>query len=190
MEEAFKISIFGALNIGQSAKAMKLIGRIKGLDDESIKNACKVVGFDVCYRADSAFYKPVEEINADEETVSNIRVMVDRSLKFFEEYGPVVSDGFTFEGGYTETVSSGDGDFMTESTLWDFKVSINKPTKEHTLQLLMYYLMGLRSEYADQFKKLSHLGIFNPRLNIVYLLDIKKIPEGVIKEVSEVVIGY
>lgn len=189
-EDAFKICIVGAQNINQYAEAMKLIEKIKGLDDESIKNACKAVGYDVCFRAGPAFYKPVEEINADEDTVNNIRVMVNRSLKFFEEYGPVISDGFTFEGGYTETVSAGDGDFMTESTLWDFKVSVNKPTKEHTLQLLVYYLMGLRSKHADQFKNLSSLGIFNPRLNKVYLLDIENIPKDVMREVSEAVIGY
>ena len=190
VEDAFKISITGSVSIGQSAKAMKLINRIKGLDDESIKNACKVVGYDVCYRAGTASYKPVEEINADKNTVSNIRAMVNRGLKFFEEYGPVILDGFTLEGGYTETVSTGDGDFITESTLWDFKVSVNKPSKDHTLQLLMYYLMGLRSKHANTFKDLENLGIFNPRLNKVYLLDIEKIPENVIKEVSEIVIGH
>lgn len=160
------------------------------MDDNSIINACKVVGYDVCFRNDPTYYKPIEEINADENTVNNIRVMVNRGLKFFEQYGPVISDGFTFAGGYTDTVTAGDGDFMTESTLWDFKVSVSEPKKEHSLQLLMYYLMGLNSEHADQFKKLSHLGIFNPRLNRVYLLDIKKIPKSVIEEVSEEVIGY
>ena len=48
--------------------------------------------------------------------------MVLRSLAFIENYGPIIKDGFTFEGGYTDIVSSGDGDYLTENTLWDFKV--------------------------------------------------------------------
>jgi hypothetical protein len=38
-------------------------------------------------------------------------------------------DGFTFEGGYTDTVSKGDGDLTTADTLWDFKVSKAKVKK-------------------------------------------------------------
>ena len=49
--------------------------------------------------------------------------MVERSLKFVEEYGPIILEGFTFEGGYTDIVQAGDGDFITEDTLWDFKVT-------------------------------------------------------------------
>ena len=50
---------------------------------------------------------------------------------------------FTFEGGYTNIVSSGDGDYLTEDTLWDFKVSKEEPKSKYTLQLLMYYIMGV-----------------------------------------------
>lgn len=57
--------------------------------------------------------------------------MIERALKFFERYGPKILDGFTFEGGYTYIVSSGDGDFITEDTLWDFKVS-KLPIKKRT----------------------------------------------------------
>lgn len=42
--------------------------------------------------------------------------MVERSLKFVEEYGPIILEGFTFEGGYTDIVQAGDGDFITEDT--------------------------------------------------------------------------
>lgn len=107
-------------------------------------------------------YKPVEEIKPDSDTIENIVIMVKRSLTFWKEYGPITKDGFTFEGGYTDIVSSGDGDYLTEDTLWDFKVSKEEPKSKYTLQLLMYYIMGGHSIHPE-FQKIEKLGIFNPR---------------------------
>lgn len=189
LEEAFKISIMGALIIGEQNKAEELMNGVKGLDDNSIINAVKLVGFDVCFRAGIIGYRPVDEIQPDDMTIDNVRVMVKRSLEFLNYYGPKVLDGFTFEGGYTEIISSGDGDFTTSDTLWDFKVSKDKPKKEYTLQLLMYWIMGLHSIHPE-FKNIKFLGIYNPRLNCVYRLNVTQIPSEVIAEVSTEVIGY
>ena len=115
--------------------------------------------------------------------------MVKRSILFFNRYGPITKDGFTFEGGYTKIIDSGDGDFLTSDTLWDFKVSKNKPTSLHTLQLLIYYIMGTHSIHSE-FNSIKKLGIFNPRTNCVYLQNISSIPQLIIDEVSINVIGY
>lgn len=56
---------------------------------------------------------------ADDATCWNVRRMVQRSCRFLDAFGPVVWEGFTFEGGYTPVVSYGDGDFLTGDTLWD-----------------------------------------------------------------------
>lgn len=186
---AFEISMFGAQFIGEGINAWDLMEDIEGLDDRSITNAVKLAGFDVCVRSSIMGYRPVEGINPDESMIQNVRTMVERSLRFFDEYGPVVFGGFTFEGGYTDTVSSGDGDFMTADTLWDFKVSKARPTKNHTLQLLMYWRMGLRSIHAE-FQNVKYLGIYNPRLNEVYRISVDDIPRDVITEVDRDVIGY
>lgn len=215
--EAFKISLLGATSaekLGQKnslATANKLLIGIKGIDDISIINACKLVTFDVWYRnpMGAAFAKGYKETSPDKSTIINIQTMVNRSLTFFNQYGPILKDGFTFEpieqdetayskmlqtgegsyGGYTPTVTCGDGDFLTADTLWDFKVSKSKPTNKHTLQLLMYWIMGQHSE-QDIFKKITKLGIFNPRLNTVYLLDMKKVPKDIIKTIENDVICY
>lgn len=189
LEEAFKISFMGALIIGEQKKAEEFMNDVKGLDDASIINAMKLVGFDICFRAGFMGYRPVDEIQPDAMTIDNVRVMVKRSLDFLDYYGPIVLDGFTFEGGYTEIVSSGDGDFTTSDTLWDFKVSKDKPKKEYTLQLLMYWIMGLHSIHPE-FKNIKFLGIYNPRLNCVYRLNVTQISSEVIAEVSARVIGY
>ena len=201
VEEAFKISLQGALCLdlflnnanGKKGLALrnakKLLKGIKGLDDESISNACKLVGYDVCFRAGVMGYKPVEEINPDSDTIENIVIMVKRSLAFWKEYGPIMKDGFTFEGGYTDIVSSGDGDYLTKDTLWDFKVSKEEPKSKYTLQLLMYYIMGCHSKQPE-FKKIEKLGIFNPRKNKVYIANISSISSEIIEKVSREVIGY
>ena len=73
--------------------------------------------------------------------------------------------------------------------LWDFKVSTSKPNKDHTLQLLIYYLMGRRSIHPE-FQTIEKLGIFNSRQNTIYQLPIFEISDEVIKEVEANVIGY
>lgn len=134
-------------------------------------------------------YRPVERIVPDQATIANIRIMVERSLSFFKAFGSVTTDGFTMEGAYTATITTGDGDFLTKDTLWDFKVTTSKPNKDHTLQLLIYYLMGRRSIHLE-FQTIENLGIFNPRQNTIYQLPISEISDEVIKEVETVVIGY
>lgn len=187
--EAFGISLLGASRIHDIKKARNLLDGITGLDSKSIINAVKLSGYDVCKRSSVAEYKPVDEITPDEITISNIRTMVVRSLNFFDIYGPKVLDGFTFGDGYTSSVDSGDGDFTTEDTLWDFKVSKNSPTKNHTLQLLMYWRMGLHSGNPE-FGNIKYIGIYNPRLNCVYRLSTSNISEDLIEVVEREVIGY
>lgn len=98
-------------------------------------------------------------------------------------------DGFTFPGGYTDLVTAGDGDFLTADALWDFKVSVKGPTSAHTLQLLMYLLMGRRSG-QPAFNSITQLGVFNPRLNAVYQIALADVPSEVVSTVSRDVIGY
>ena len=74
-------------------------------------------------------------------------------------------------------------------SLWDFKVSKRDPNSKQTLQLLMYYLMGKHSVHKE-FDSIEKLAIFNPRKNKIYCAEVSDIPDEVIKEVSEKVIGY
>lgn len=189
VNKVFAISIWGAIIAEELPYAQKLLEEIKGLDDQSIFNTCKLVGYDVCFRHGMTGYRPVKDILPNKETIENIRAMVNRSLTFWGKYGPTVLSGFTFEGAYTDIISSGDGDYLSNDTLWDFKVSKDSPKSRDTLQLLVYYIMGCHSKH-ESFKKITQIGIFNPRLNHVYQLSISKISEEIIKEVSTEVIGY
>lgn len=189
VEQAFHISTLGAIQIGMQDKATTLKSKISGLDDDSIIVACKLAGFDVCYRSSINKYKPIEDIAPDIPTIENIRTMVKRSLSFWGKYGPVVHSEPTFEGGYSSVVNTGDGDYVTKDTLWDFKVSKSAPTSKNTLQVLMYYVMGLHSVH-DFFKDIVNLGFFNPRLNAVYICPVSSISKDTIREIEDNVICY
>lgn len=193
-EKAFSISLSGAKMLNMENIAMDLLSQIDGLNEKSIIAACKLVGFDTVLRAGKITYRPIEEINPDQNTIFNIMEMIERTKQFTELYGPIVLDGITFLGGYTETVISGDADFMTEDTIWDFKVSKNPIKSFQTLQILMYYLMGCKAiklniEY-DFKNKIKNLGIYNPRLNEVYIKCISEIDKSIIEQVENEVIGY
>ncbi len=187
--QAFKISLMGASNIGKGDYALQLLASVKGLDDVSVVNALRLVSFDVLYRAGRGAYREGAGSNPDVKTIENIKIMVGRSLLFFKVYGPVVLDGFDFEGAYTDIITIGDGDFLTSDTLWDFKVSVSEPNKNHTLQLLIYFIMGVYSTNS-QFTNIKKLGIFNPRLNIVYTISTDEISSQTIRTVASEVIGY
>lgn len=198
VKKAFEISILGDSNkkriLGEENKSdiFPLIEKIKGLDDTSIISACKATTYDVWYRnpLNAIMSKTEEETNPSIETIENIRIMVKRSMTFWEKYGEITVSGFTFEPtGYTETVNSGDGDYLTKDTLWDFKVSKSNLTSKNTLQLLMYWIMGKHSG-KPEFKNINKLGVFNPRLNIVYLLETSEISKEIIKKVEDDVICY
>ena len=189
VDEAFHISMMGAKAIGKEDVAVELKNRINKLDEESIIAACKLVGFDVCYRNGLVGYKPIEEINPDSNTIHNIQTMVLRSVAMLFMHKPIVSIEPTFEGGYTELVSAGDGDYITHDCLWDLKVSKSPPNSSHTLQLVMYYLMGLHSVH-DYYKNIKYLRIYNPRSGTIYTCKISDIDKSVLSEVEKVVIGY
>ena len=194
LEEAFKISLQGAELINKANEAKLLLKNITGLNKESIIAACKIVGFDSILRAGPITYKPIEGINPDDDTIFNIITMIKRSQFFLKNYGPIVAEGITFLGGYTPTVTTGDADFMTEDTLWDFKVSKNSLKSFQTLQIFMYYLMGCRAIKLNidyNFKnKIKKIGIYNPRKNKIYIKEISDIDIETTSEVEKNVLGY
>ena len=53
----------------------------------------------------------------------------------------------------------------------------------------MYWIMGQHSG-RDEFKNISKLGVFNPRLNTIYTLDIANVPKEIIEVVEKEVICY
>lgn len=186
---AFQIPLMGAEKVDELDNAKDLLSRIKGLDEKSIFATCQLVGYDVAFRRGVKYFTPVEKIIPDKIVIQNIVALVKRSITFLKKNGPVVCDGFTFEGGYNEIIRSGDGDYLTTDTLWDFKVSESKPEINHTLQILVYYILGIHSIHKE-FQTIKQLGIYNPELNIAYTVSLSDISDEVFYNVSRDVIGY
>ena len=188
-EKAFDISLRGTVLAGCPQHGAELLSKIKGLDDSSLCAACYLASYDVFYRVLGTGSSSTLEPEPNRDTLFNIRLMITRMVRFLSEYGPVIESGFTMEGGYTDIVSSGDGDFLTEDTLWDVKTSKFPPKASDTLQVLMYYIMGKHS-WNDSFQKIHSIGIVNPRLNAIWTIDAAQIPHSIIDEVEHHVIGY
>lgn len=187
--EAFKVSLLGAKKVNELNKANELLKKINGLDRESIINACKIVGYDVVVRRRKEYFTNIDFIMPDDSIINNISIMVKRGVKFIKSKGDLISVGFTFEGGYTSLIDSGDGDYLTSKEIWDFKTSLKKPDSKDTLQLLVYYILGYHSQ-NELFKKISTIGFFNPLRNESYYIDVSRISDDVLRTVSHEVIGY
>ena len=166
---AFHVPLLGARLVGQGEYAESLLSRVTDFSPASARAACLLLDFDATY--------------------FNLTRMVARSRAFFDEYGPVVWDGFDFEGGYTDRITSGSGDFLTADTLWDFKVSSYRPNPMYTLQLLVYWRMGLHSVH-DEYRMVRRLGFFNPRRDEVWLLDVDRIDGRLVDWTDHELIGY
>lgn len=68
-------------------------------------------------------------------------------------------------------------------------MSKKPPLKEHTLQLLIYYLMGKHS-VQPYYESLTKIGLYNPRLNIVYTKKVSDIDKNILDEIATKIIGY
>lgn len=198
-EKAFSVSLKGAANLGvrsletvaEPSRAKKMASEVCGLDDRSIINACMLSGYDICYRRGTSYYVPVDSLVPDISTICNIRLMTERVLEVIRADGSITQIGSEIRSESAKYVQLGDIDYATENTLWDLKVSREKPTSKHTLQILVYYLMGIRDRaLKESFSRLKYLGIINPRLCLVYKIAISEIPPETISAVEKDVIGY
>lgn len=196
--KSFLKKLFNSKNkISNIEIANSFVNKIIGTDDDSIINACKLVQYDVWFRV--GYYenwKLKEDVNS--QTIKNIRTMVVNSLNFFESEGSIIKHTLSFRdvnsnlpmtGGYSRVVSCGDADFLTPNGLWDLKVSVNKPSSKDTLQILMYWIMGLHSKQPC-YKNISKIGFFNPRLNCAWYINTKDIDPKLIKFVEDEIICY
>lgn len=189
-QAAFSISLAGAAKVAHGADAIRLLDKVTGLNEQSLCVAFELVKYDVALRQGAAAFVPTEAKAPPKEVLLATAIMIQRTIAFFHAYEMPVLNGFTMDGGYSRLVSSGDGDYVTETTLLDMKCTSGNLNSRWALQLLMYYIMGYQSYNSSYFRKLKRIGFFNPMKNTLYYYDIKEIPNEILYKVSRDVIGY
>lgn len=195
IRDVFSVALAGAALVGAAGEAEGLLGELDRYASEqgvlsqgAIVCICKLSGFDSAFRAGARAYKPVSEIEPDDQTVADIRTLIERTVEFFEENGPVTDSGFTFSGGYSDSIESGDADYLTSDTIWDLKVRKAEPNKNSTLQVLLYYLLSLHSDQPE-FKGITKVGIYNPYLQCAWTVSVLDLDESMLREVEAEVLG-
>lgn len=160
-------------------KTISKRGRTNGLSNKSIITAIKlaVLAFTPTY---------IESMDPNEHTIENVRTMVTRSLNLFDKYGVGdIETDLTFDGGYTNVVSNGNLDFKTDDTILDIHVlKTERLDKRYTLQVLMYWILGLNSYEWAIYPEIKYLAVYNPRFNILYRIETSKISKDTIKAVE------
>lgn len=199
LDAAMLCSISGYDGVMAINKTRELLSRVNGLDNNSLHSVYRLVELEGCYRNINNVlkidvYSLLNPCKYSEFNImaNNIRVMVERAYKFIRgiNKGKIYS-GLTFEGGYTLNVNSGDCDYIVGDTLIDLKCSVSKYMRsDWSLQLLIYYIMGLHSENSSIFNNVKYLCIFNAVYNKSYTLDISKIDDKTMYIISKDIIGY
>lgn len=153
--------------------------------------------FEQCFRSGRSF--SMNAFNSlDDITITKIKQMLYRSKSFFDQYGqPAIIDYHCFiserepvdfpEDYLNKKIKDlraqiiGDGDYLLNDAIVDFKVSIN--TKESSAwkkQLWVYYLGLIPEElndYGVKKENIQWLVNFNPRTNVVFKFNISAISE-------------
>lgn len=124
------------------------------------------LGITAASRRDRTFdeFDEVDWEEAGDQTLEHVATMAGRTLAAFRQSGQlpqpetlVVRSARLRLGGFV--------DFASVDTLWDLKVSTSWPSPTDVLQLALYWSV-IRDDPASR-TRVEHLGIVNPRLDIV-----------------------
>lgn len=126
-----------------------------------------------------------EEGDGD-ETLMHITEMRARVSRCFERFGRPVRPG-TWAVHSERFHLDGHIDFVTANTIWDLKVSDTAPGRSDVLQLLLYWV-AFRDD-PENGLEISHLGIYNPRLDTVWRIAVTEIPMDVVGSVESLALS-
>ena len=118
--------------------------------------------------------------------MKKLYTMVYRTLKWLQRYDYTVEDFKFYPDGYTDVVKYGVGDFICNDIMFDVKCTKNKPTTQNTLQILVYYCMGLRSN-NKLYRGIKKIGLYSPVSNTEWIMDASDIPKESIDYVNMII---
>lgn len=199
LKNAFFVGIQGAMLVGKGKEVEKMLKKIaKELEREDrddynyntiVVNASRVVVYDAVVRA--GYFDPTAEPPKPSTTDADvINLMIGALLvHFLEKEKGLLELGVGFSAIDSKNISPSDGDYLTEDSLIDLKTSKTKPSTKDTLQLLVYYIMGLH-EKPEVYSNIKYLKIINPKLGKIYTYETAKISDETIEHVGREIIGY
>lgn len=201
-EESFDIALKGVKAIQQYASAEdsnstdyreiydKLMNRLDlELSDLCISSAAKLACFGVAYKRGPEYFTGIRDINPDTITIDHIRKLVHRNLTILKSYSEVIELDVDFPKAYTGNIIDGSADYLSDDTLWDLRVLKNRFNKNHSMQLLIAWRLGMKQNHR-KYSKVKYIGIISPRHNKAYRYDLSQIPQEFIDFLDYKVIGY
>lgn len=192
---AFKVSFMGADLAYKYDEAETLALKLADLYQKKKRDSKKIaqvaselVVFDAVFRA--GYYNPdAEPSKVNDGDKNALDLMLGATECYLLKKQQLTSLGFGFTAIGAENVAPSDGDLLTKDSVIDIKCSVNEPTSKHTLQLLLYYILGLH-EQPDAFKPLKYVKILNPRLGRIYSYEIAKVDVENLKHIEGEIMGY
>ena len=184
-DKVFEPASFGML--ASKDLNFDLIYDVIGLDDDSIFKAYQLSFYEQIYRSG---FKPTMDFELelpDNHTVENIREMVNRSLLYFKQQNKVTKVGETLSIKCHVGNIHGDYDYLTEDSLVDMKVLTKKISNKHTLQIILYWIVGMKSK-KKLFSNVKYLKLYNPRLNVEYSFDLDGLTPDILKSILDEVL--
>lgn len=174
-----KVDIFG--------NSFDLIDKVTGLDDDSILAAFQLSIYEAIYRSGYRSSVNPESNLPDKHTIENIKEMIHRSLAYFKQQKHIVDVGERLFVKYKDDTIYGDYDYLIEDSLIDMKVLSKKITNKHTLQNILYWIIGMKSD-EKYFSNVKHLKFYDPRLNVEYQFDLDDLTPQLLKPILEEVV--
>lgn len=126
------------------------------------------------------------EEGEDDETLAHIAEMRTRVSRWFERFGSPVKPS-TWKVHSDQFHLDGHIDFVTPGTIWDLKVSVSAPSRADVLQLLLYWITF--QDDPNNSLTITHIGIFNPRLDITWRIAMADVPPEVMGAVESIAVS-
>lgn len=110
--------------------------------------------------------------------VHNLSRLIQRLFRLVDQYGPVLGLNIILDNESMNPIQ-----VVTAGAIWDIDCSDHEPDPHLTLKLLCQYLMYRQTD-KQSFGEIHSIGLFNPYLNTVYLIELEYIDEQVISDVE------
>lgn len=163
-----------------------LVSRIKGEDEDSIISIVHLAYYQI------AFFR-IREIS-DAPIILPDTTVCQLLLKLAKQAVEQLSDqkniGYRagFDGGYTERVTRGEVDFITDEAVWSMRFWPGLPSAVDYVYLLTAYVIAKKSHWHHD-RPLRFIRVMNPVDGITYSANVEKIDPMLLRIIDDCIYG-